>query len=221
MGKKPLIGMAGLFGLIVGFTGCSDFRGNGMTGDQAPWSQKKNVANNDAKNQAPWNNQPRAGSGVPTATGLTPAGSVDQNRNMLPQGGTVGGGMPDGSGMNRPTGMGMPGPSVAPPVEQIPPSPPVPPPGVSDSRYRQLPDNNYQGSNLSHSRTVDFPANRVSPPPVQDPPQIVHQAPQSLPEISGGSTGPVAPPPPAPPTIDPPPVNVPSGAGEPLPPPQK
>jgi hypothetical protein len=55
---------------------------------------------------------------------------------------------------------------------------------LTKERLTQVRANSMQ----SHTRTVEFPSNRVSTPPVQDPPQIVHQAPQSLPEISGGST---------------------------------
>jgi hypothetical protein len=221
MGKKPLIGVVGFFGLSLGLAGCSDCcmfsRENGP-----PW--KNNLARNNAKNEG-WKDAPKAGEATATATTTDPyktkpaavdAGNVPTNTVPTNTVTDVGSRTPNEfpsapaqapmtAGMQPPNGGALPadvGVSQTPPVAATPTMRP-PDDGL---RTPSLPPAPRPVIREVYTPQVNTPANTPAldePPMPSAPKPGFSPSPRSLPEIKGAAHDSMVPPPSAPPAVDP------------------
>lgn len=235
MGKKPLIGVVGFFGLSLALAGCSDGGSMFTRENGPPW--KNSLARNGAKNEG-WKDAPKAGEATATATTTDPykatkpasidAGNVPTNTlptntvtdvgnrtaNEFPsapaQAPMTAGMQPPNGALPADVGMNQTPPVAATPMMRPPDdglrAPSLPPAPKPVIREVYTPQVNTQPS---------------TPPALEEPPMPsapkpgFSPSPRSLPEIKGAAHDSLAPPPPAPPAMDPmlaaPPPPLPAG----------
>jgi hypothetical protein len=192
MGKKPLIGMVGFFGLSLALAGCSD--NNYLSKENVPpW--KTSLTRNSAKDQG-WKDAPKSDENAATvaATDLGKSKSpvVDAGKGMMNDAPPTTAYRMPGAGGAQPLSGAYPteaGPGSSSPV-------------VNSSTMR-LPDDGLKGQPMSAYPT---PVVRENIPQAKAPAALEEPSlppTRSLPTIKGASSEAVVPPPPPPVSMDP------------------
>jgi hypothetical protein len=193
MGKKPLIGMVGFFGLSLALTGCSETccltRENGP-----PW--RNNLARNSLKDQG-WKDAPKADDHSVAVS------ATDPNKYRSPAAG-AGNKLSPMDTDNR-LGNEVPvSPYRSPSVSAAPtdPNPGASAPVVNNPKMA-LPDDGLKNppvAPVSGPVIRDYPTSAKTPQALEEPPV---PATRSLPALKGVSNESVVPPPPPPVSVDP------------------